>query len=216
MANYKVSLKRKNNILTLKRVKKNILLQHTGGRKGIPGTPVDYSLVLKLDQGIPQTISGGQPIFDDGLNTSEIILPPGGQILLTIPTNDGDATGIITNAFNSGYSNSSIGDLVYLDLNSTWQKVDNGTSTETYSGLLGIALEVKSSGNILKVALPGSFIYSSNFPTLTIGAPIYMSDTGSIIVMQPSESNHAIRVIGYAVHVDKIFFNPSSDYIVHI
>lgn len=133
----------------------------------------------------------------------------------TIPSTDGTATGPWTNAFNSGYSSSAIGDLVYLDSSSTWQKCDMDTSSATYSGLVGIALEVKASGNALKVALPGSFVYCTAFPALTIGSPVYMSDAGAIIVAQPSGADDAIRMIGWAVHADKIFFYPSQDYIVH-
>jgi hypothetical protein len=146
---------------------------------------------------------------------SRVVLPTDGQVLLTIPSTDGHATGNVTSAFNSGYSSSAIGDLVYLDSSSTWQKADMDTSAATYSGLLGIALEVKASGNALKVALPGSFVYCTAFPTLTIGSPVYMSDAGAIIVAQPTGADDAIRMIGWAIHADKIFFFPSPDYIVH-
>jgi hypothetical protein len=146
---------------------------------------------------------------------SRNVLPTDGQVLLTIPSSDGHATGNVTNAFNSGYSNSAVGDLVYLDSSSTWQKCDMGTSAATYSGLLGIALEVKASGNALAVALPGSFVYATGFPALTVGSPVYMSDTGAIVETQPTTADHAIRMIGWAVHADKIYFLPSPDYIIH-
>lgn len=144
------------------------------------------------------------------------VLPTDGQVKLTIPTTDGHATGNITDQFNSGYSSSAVGDLVYLDSSSTWQKADKATSAATYSGLLGIALEVKASGNALKVALPGSFVYATGFPALTIGAPVYMGTAGALVVTQPSAANDAIRIIGWGIHSDKLFFNPSPDYIVHI
>ena len=40
----------------------------------------------------------------------------------SVPTSDGIAYGATTSAFNSGYTSSAIGDLVYLDSSSTWQK----------------------------------------------------------------------------------------------
>lgn len=156
------------------------------------------------------------PTFTTGITTPLMTLPSDGKILLTIPSSDGHATGNVTNAFNSGYSSSAVGDLVYLDSSSTWQKCDMGTSVDTYSGLLGIALEVKASGNALKVALSGSLVYATGFPALTVGAPVYMSDTGTIVVTQPITADHAIRIIGWAVHSDKIWFCPSADYIVHV
>jgi len=105
--------------------------------------------------------------------------------------------------------------VVYLDSSSTWQKADMDTSAATYSGLLGIALEIKASGNALRVALPGSFVYATAFPALTVGSPVYMSDAGAITQTQPNGADDAIRMIGWAVHSDKIYFFPSPDYIVH-
>lgn len=148
---------------------------------------------------------------------SSIILPDQGQIKLVVPTTDLKATGITCGDFNSGYSSSAIGDLVYLDSSSTWQKADCATSALTQDGLLGIALEVKASGNALLVALPGSFVYSTTgFPTWTIGGPIYMSTGGTMTQTQPSATDNAIRIVGWGVHADKMYFFPSPDYITHI
>lgn len=148
---------------------------------------------------------------------TNITLPDQGQIKLTVPTTDLKATGPTCGIFNSGYSSSAIGDLVYLDSSSTWQKADNTTSATTQGGFLGIALEVKTSGQALLVALPGSFVYSTTgFPTWTIGGTIYMSTAGSMTQTQPSAANAGIRVVGWGIHADKMFFQPSPDYIVHL
>jgi hypothetical protein len=146
---------------------------------------------------------------------SSIILPTNGQIKLTVPTSDGHATGNVNSDFNSGYSNSAIGDGVYLDVNSVWQRWDKGTSVATRGGLLGIALEVKASGNALKVALSGSFVYCTAFPPLTIGSPVWMDDAGAMVVTRPDVVDHANRQLGHAVHADKIWFCPSNDYIIY-
>lgn len=132
------------------------------------------------------------------------------------PSTDGTASGAITNSFNAGYT-TTLGDLVYLDSSATWQKTDANSST-TYSGLLGIVLDNGiTSGNVVRVALSGSFVYmSAAFPTFTIGATVYMSETaGAVTTTQPTTADAAIRVVGFAVHADKIFFNPSPDYITH-
>jgi hypothetical protein len=142
-------------------------------------------------------------------------LATNGAIKYAVPTTDGHCTGNKTSDFNCGYTSSAVGDLVYLDSSSTWQKAHKGTSVATYGGFLGIALEVKSSGQTMLVALPNSFIYATAFPTLTIGSPVYMGDTGAVVVAQPTTTDHAVRVIGYGVHADKLYFNPSSDYIIY-
>lgn len=145
-----------------------------------------------------------------------ITFPDQGQLKLTTPTTDLKATGFTCGDYNSGYSSSAIGDLVYLDSSSTWQKCDANTLA-LYNGLLAIALEVKASGNALLVALPGSFVYSTTgFPTWTIGSPIYMSETaGAMTQTAPTTTDAATRVVGWGIHADKMYFFPSPDYITH-
>lgn len=147
---------------------------------------------------------------------TNLTLPTAGQIKLTVPTGDLTATGPTCGDFNSGYSSSAIGDLVYLDSSATWQKTDANTLA-LYNGLLGIALEVKASGNALLVALPGSFVYSTTgFPTWTIGSPIYMSETaGAMTQTAPTTTDAATRIVGWGIHADKLFFFPSPDYLTH-
>lgn len=172
------------------------------------GTATVYDVSLKANL--------ASPTFTGTVTAPAITLPTNGQILLTVPTTDGHATGNVTNAFVSGYTSSAIGDLVYLDVNRKWQKTDMGTSVATYGGFLGIALEVKDTDQTMKVALSGSFVYATGFPALTIGSPVWMGDAGAIVVTRPSTADHAVRMIGWACHADKIFFCPSADYIIHL
>lgn len=173
-------------------------------------------------EGVDQVnVSASQTLTNKTLTSPTIQTTPtyaaGTNLILTVPTSDDTATGEITNAFNSGYTSSAIGDLVYLDSSATWQKADADASATTYSsGPLGIALEVKASGNALKVLLRGFAYCSTAFPTMTIGAPVYMSATaGAITQTAPTTTDSATRLIGYAVHADKIWFNPSNDWITH-
>lgn len=170
--------------------------------------PTTSATIARTDAG--QTFTGVQTI-------TNITLPDQGQIKLTVPTTDLKATGPTCGDFNCGYTSSAIGDLVYLDSSSTWQKTDANTAA-LYNGLLGIALEVKASANALLVALPGSFVYSTTgFPTWTIGSPIYMSETaGAMTQTAPTTTDSATRVVGWAVHADKMYFFPSPDYITHV
>lgn len=147
---------------------------------------------------------------------SSIIFPTNWQLKLTVPTTDGHATWFTCGDYNSGYTSSAVGDLVYLDSSNTWQKCDANTLA-LYNGLLGIALEVKASWAALLVALPGSVVYATGFPALTVGSPVYMSETaGAITQTAPTTADSATRVIGWAVHADKIYFFPSPNYTVHV
>lgn len=140
----------------------------------------------------------------------------GTTFALAVPTSDGTATGDITSSFNAGYT-TALGDLVYLDSSGTWQKADADASATTYSGWLGIALQGSiTSGNPLQVLLKGYAYMSVAFPTFTIGGPVYMSATaGAMTQTAPTTTDSATRVLGFAVHADKMYFNPSGDYVTH-
>ncbi len=138
-------------------------------------------------------------------------------VAFTVPTVDGTATGDITTQFNSGYSSTAVGDLVYLDSSATWQKADADASATTYSsGPLGIALSVTASGAAATVLLRGYVYAATPFPTFTIGGPIYMSATaGAVTQTAPTSTDSATRLVGYGIHADKMWFNPSNDWITH-
>jgi len=103
-------------------------------------------------------------------------------------------------------------DLVYLNANGKWLEAD-ADATGTSINLLGIAMEAKTDGQAMNVALAGSFIRDDTW-NWTIGVPLYVSGTiGEITATKPSGSGDVVRTVGYAVTADVIFFNPSSDYV---
>lgn len=151
---------------------------------------------------------GGTEIIDSSRNIS---LDAGKKISMAVPTADGTATGPQTNAFVSGYTSSAVGDLVYLDSDGKWQLTDADAEATT-TGLLGIALEVKAADAALLVALPGSMVYSTAFITFTVGAPIYVGETaGAMQLAIPTGTDGTVRVVGFGIHADKLYFMPSSD-----
>jgi len=154
------------------------------------------------------------PLYADP--TSHRLLVDIGSVNMVPPVVDNTASGPYTASFNAGYT-SAIGDLVYLDSSATWQKADADASATTYSGMLGIALEVKTSGNALTVALPGSMIYASGiFSGLTVGGIVYMSATaGAYTQTAPVTTDSATRIVGYAIASNKIWFTPDMTYVVH-
>ena len=127
------------------------------------------------------------------------------------PDTDHTANGPQTSTLKAGYS-STIMDLVYLNANGKWLEAD-ADATGTSINLLGIALEAKTDGQAMNVALPGSFVRDDTW-NWTIGVPLYVSGTiGEITATKPSGSGDVVRTVGYAVTADVIFFNPSSDYV---
>jgi hypothetical protein len=127
------------------------------------------------------------------------------------PDSDHTANGPQTSTLNAGYS-STIMDLVYLNASGKWLEADADASG-TSINLLGIALEAKTDGQAMNVALSGSFVRDDTW-NWTIGVPLYISGTlGAITATKPSGSGDIVRTVGYAVTADIIFFNPSSDYV---
>jgi hypothetical protein len=144
------------------------------------------------------------PVFGDGA-----------LVKYTLPTVDGTATGEMTNQFNAGYT-TVLGDLVYLDSSATWQKCDANASA-TYKGLLGIVLTGSiTSGNPVNVLLNGWAYMATAFPTFTVGAEVYMSETaGAVTATAPTTTDATTRIIGFAFHADKIRFCPANNNAIH-
>ncbi len=66
----------------------------------------------------------------------------------------------------------------------------------------------------MKVALPSSVIRNDSWNWATIGAPLYLSTTaGGITDTAPTGTDKVVRVIGFVLTDDCIWFGPSPDYI---
>jgi hypothetical protein len=87
----------------------------------------------------------------------------------------------------------------------------DANAVATCNGMLGIALEAKTKGQAMKVALPGSFVHIDAW-TLTAGNTYYAGETlGAIQNTIPTGADAIIKVVGFAIDADTIFFNPSPD-----
>ena len=129
------------------------------------------------------------------------------------PGADHTATGPKTNALNAG-GTITIMDLVILNSSSQWVQTD-ANAAATYAGMLAISLESKTTGQAMSVALPGSFVRDDTW-AWTPGAVLYLSETaGQITSTQPTTTDAAIRVIGFAVTADVIWFQPDGAWITH-
>jgi len=145
-----------------------------------------------------------------GENTS-IALDPAGSA-------DGKYSG--TTVTGTGGATIAFGDLVTLDKDdSRWELVDisvAAAATGDARGIIGIAVTSSSDGGALTILLNGIIRADANFPALTIGAAVYASTTGDIVVAQPTTVDYVIRVVGHALTADEIYFNPENDWITHI
>ena len=131
---------------------------------------------------------------------------------------DGKYSGITITG--TGGATIAFGDLVTLDKDdSRWELVDisvAAAATGDARGVIGIAATSSTDGAAITVLLNGIIRADANFPALTIGAAVYASTTGDIIVAQPTTVDYVIRIVGYALTADEIYFNPENDWITHI
>lgn len=129
---------------------------------------------------------------------------------------DGKYCGI-TEAGTAG-TTLAFGDLVYLAVaDSRWELTDADAEATAGPVKLGICvLAAAADGDPTVLLLWGKVRADTAFPTLTVGAPAYVSTTaGDIQVAQPSGADDVIRVVGYANTADELYFCPSRDYMTH-
>jgi hypothetical protein len=109
------------------------------------------------------------------------------------------------------------GELCYFQASdSRWELVDANLSAWYDKKLWMCVLAANADWDATEMLLIGKIRADAKFPTMTIGSPVYMGETaGTVVVTQPSTADVAIRVVWYANTADELWFNPSSDYIVH-
>jgi hypothetical protein len=111
------------------------------------------------------------------------------------------------------------GDLVYFQVaDSRWGLADADAASTAGSVKLGMCvLAAAANGSATNILLIGKIRADAAFPTLTIGAPAYVSTTaGDIQVAQPSGTDDVIRVVGYGNTADELYFNPAGTWITYV
>jgi hypothetical protein len=155
-----------------------------------------------------------------GTLTSELVIDENtGMKLDNALSDDGKYSGIVYDG--TAGATLAFGDLCYLDpTDSRWELADANIAAGSDGdarGMLGICvLAAVGDGSATKMLLWGVVSANTAFPTLTINAPAYVSETaGDIVVTQPTTTDVAIRIVGFAITANDLFFCPSPDYITH-
>lgn len=129
---------------------------------------------------------------------------------------DGKYSGIVR-AGTAG-TTLAFGDIVYLAAaDSRWELADADAASTSGDVMLGMCvLAAASDGDPTTLLMVGFIRADAAFPSLTIGAPAYVSTTaGDIQTSQPSGTDDVIRRVGFAWTADELYFNPSNDYVTH-
>ena len=97
---------------------------------------------------------------------------------------------------------------VYMWDGSEWGTA-NASSDATASGLLGISTDTASAPNVLVSGI----IQLASVPG-SVGAPLYLDTTnGGLSASAPTGFTQIVRVLGYKLSSDKIYFDPSKDWL---
>ena len=122
---------------------------------------------------------------------------------------DGDYYGELLSIGDAG-SGPTAGQVRYFTSTSTWSAANATSAGAAARNLLGIC--TTGAGYNRGMLVRGYFKNTSW--SLTIGAPVYLSTTANTITSTaPSASGNIVRVVGYAIAADEIYFNPSQDWI---
>lgn len=113
------------------------------------------------------------------------------------------------------------GDLVYLDpTDSRREACDaNAASGADWDcrGLIGMVVSTWTDWTACTILLQGTIRADANFPTLTVGWPVFASETAwDVVTTAPATSGAVVRVLGSALTADSMYFNPSGDFIVNV
>lgn len=112
------------------------------------------------------------------------------------------------------------GDLIYLDpTDSKWELVDAniaGGSDGDPRGILGICVLAANENATTKILLRGMVRADAVFPSFTINAPVYISETaGDVTETQPTTTDVVIRIVGFGFDGNTLYFCPDNSYITH-
>ena len=164
--------------------------------------PSTSATIARTDAG--QTFTGTQVLAEN----ASIQYDPAGSA-------DGKFTGITVTG--TGGATIAFGDVVYLAVaDSRWELTD--ASAEATAGYVqcGIAVSTSTDGNPITVLLNGIIRADTAFPTFTVGAQVFLSETAGLLTQTaPTTADAVIRSVGFAITADEVYWNCSPDYAVH-
>jgi hypothetical protein len=132
---------------------------------------------------------------------------------------DGTWTGL-TRAGTAG-ATLAFGDLCYLDpTDSRWELVDGNSAAGADGdarGILGICvLAAAADGSATRMLLSGIVRADTAFPSFTVNNPVYVSETaGDVTGTQPTTTDAVIRIVGYGLTADELYFCPDKIWWTH-
>lgn len=180
----------------------NIVYQ--SGALGTPASGTATNITgLPASAILPGTLAAGTYLLAEN---ASIGLDPAGSA-------DGKYTGITVTG--TAGATLAFGDLIYLAVaDSRWELADADAAATAGGVMMGMCvLAAAADASPTTILLQGIIRADAKFPALTIGAAVYAGETaGAIQVAIPTGADNVIRVVGFALTADEIYFNPSQDH----
>jgi len=126
---------------------------------------------------------------------------------IELGTGGDNATDYSGIAIKLGTTSVTAGKIYYFTSGGAWALADKDTSAAATS-LLGYAFASAASGGIM---LQG--VVSSESHGHALGAPLYVKDSGAFNTTAPTSSGDFVRIIGYAINEDQIYFDPDKTFV---
>lgn len=131
------------------------------------------------------------------------------------PNTDDTWNGKSTNTFNAGGTIAQF-DCVYLTSSSTWALTDADAIGTAGNVLIMMAGASGTVSNPLRVIEPGSWVRNDAW-NWTVGGVLYLDTAvaGGLTQTAPSGEDDVVKIVGYAVTADVIYFDPSVNWIIY-
>jgi hypothetical protein len=132
------------------------------------------------------------------------------------PATDDTYTGEHITGLNAGATIAQW-DCVYLGSASKWLLTDADAASSAGGVMVGMAVAAGTDTNPLTVILRG-VVRNDGWTWATVGAPLYLDTTtaGGMTLTAPSATDDVVRIVGYVLTDDCIYFNPSNDWITRV
>jgi hypothetical protein len=161
-------------------------------------------------------IAGSTGSFTTVDASTDVTLATDAKLILTVPAADAKATAIMIagqDLDSNTPGSAAAGGIVYMNASSEWNTADHDTLAESGPVMLAMVTTAVESGDPVELMTYG-MIRETGWGW-TVGAVLYLGNTGEMTETAPTTDGEIIRIMGYALTADIVMFNPSPDWIVY-
>lgn len=132
------------------------------------------------------------------------------------PASDDTFTGETLTGMNAGDTVAQW-DCIYLASDGKWDRTDADAAATAGGVMVGMAAAASTDTNPVTVIIKG-VVRNDGWTWATVGAPLYLdtATAGGMTLTAPSGTDDVIRIVGYVLSDDCIYFNASNDWITHV